>query len=186
MPQVGGSDLESLESNLLKFVPDSHMPGNIGARDAVVWPFYHPLNFDFGENPLISTRVVQEQFFEVSQEGAFMILGVLRSSEANDRAGARCPLKVTFRDAQSSRQLNDFRGVPFQVIGTRSNPTILPTPYFLFPNARFSVEMSGIPSIAQEANYTGEGKHQITFFGYRMRVDNAQAVLSTMFGGWER
>lgn len=180
MPVVGGSELTELEANLQKFVPASHMPGNIGPRDAVVWPFYEQINFDFGTDPVLSVNNRQEQFFEVTQEAAFMILGITRSSFANDRAGGLGPYKITLRDAQSSRQLNDFRGIPFQALGTKSNPTILTTPYFLFPNARFIVEMSGFNTV--EAQYDGQGIHQISFFGYRMRVDNAQAVLSTIFG----
>lgn len=179
MPQLSGGTVQKFEAALQQFLPSSHMPGNVGPKNAVVWPFWYQMNFDFGTNPTVSVNNSLTSSFQVSQEAAFMVMSIVRDSDDQSLAGALGPWQVVLRDAQSSRQLND-RPIPWQALGVRSNPSILPTPYFLFPNARFEGVMNGFnttPFVAE-----GEAQFQLSFFGYRMRVEDAQNILSTVYG----
>lgn len=178
LPEIANNGVQSLEKNLQGFLPSHMFPSNIGPIDAVTWPFWSSVDFDFGTDPSVSTLLTQTQSFQVSQEAGLMIMGIYRDSSEVSLAGSLGPWQVVFRDAQSSRQLND-KPMIFQNIGFKSNPTVLPTPYFLLPNAKFEVVMSGANQTAFTA--LGEAQHQICFMGYRVRVQDAQNVLSTIF-----
>lgn len=181
-PELAASDIKRLEANFQGFLPSHLVPGNVGPINAVVWPFWEQMDFDFGVDPTISTNLRQTQSFQVSQEAAFMIMAISRDSREVNLAGSLGPWQIVMKDAQSSRQLND-KPLAFQEIGFKSNPTVLPTPYFLFPNARFEVEMSGFNDPALSFIALGMASHQLSFFGYRVRVEDAQRVLSTIYGG---
>lgn len=185
MPQLGsgsGSDLKTLEKNLKCYLPNHMVPGNVGPINAVVWPFTYTVDFNFGVDPTISTNLRQTQSFQVSQEAGFMVMAITRDSREVNLAGSLGPWQVKMIDAQSSRQLQD-KPMAFQSLGLKGNQTILPTPYFLFPNARFEVEMGGFNDPAASFVALGNAVHSISFFGYRVRVEDAQNVLSTIYGG---
>jgi hypothetical protein len=61
------------------------------------------------------------------------------------------------------------------MVGSPQYPSVLPTPMMFLPNSNI------------EITYTNENASVtyvpfITFFGYRMRVDDAQNLLSTVVG----
>ena len=179
MPEVAATDLKKFEASIQQFLPDTMMPGNVGPLNAVVWPFWSVVDFDFGIDPIVSNNLTQTQSFQVSQEAAYMIMGITADSTEVSLAGSLGPWQIILKDAQSSRQLNN-NAIPYRALGWKSLPTVLPTPYFLFPNAKFEVTMNGFNTVPFTA--FGEAFHQISFFGYRMRVEDAQNVLSTIFG----
>jgi len=157
------------------------MPGNVGGLNTVVWPFWFELDFDFGVNPTVQAGTAastQRQSFQVTQEAAFLLMAVARNANSDTESGDLGPWQVEFRDRQSSRQFNDSP-IPIQMIGTRSLPSVLPTPLLLMPNAFFDSIMTSWQTTAQPT--VGSGKHQFTFFGYRVRIQDAQAVMNSEF-----
>lgn len=178
--QIPLSNPQQLKNKMVHGLPSHLVPGNVGNLYDVTWPFWYVANFDFGVDPVISSTLRQSKSFTVSQEAAFILLGISRASdEATSTAGAYGPWELNFSDRQSSRRLND-KPIPFQVIGSKANITPLPTGYLLLPNASIDVEMGG-QNPAGFAS-TGSGKHQVMFHGVRIRVEAADKILSTIFG----
>lgn len=172
-------DGPSLKDSLGAFLPDHLMPGNVGSLTSVMWPFWFQTDFDFGVNPTLQAPITnQTQSFQVSQESGFILMSVCRTANDETTAGDLGPYLVDFKDRQSSRQFND-KPVPIQMIGTRSNPSIFPTPMLIMPNAFFDVTMTSWQTVAQAT--VGSGKHHFTFFGYRVRIEDAQAVMNSIF-----
>lgn len=171
-------------------LPSRMMPGNIGAINSVVWPFW----FTFNSAPIAPANGVNTTV-TITQEAAFIIMAItkvvfirtgtgvildpyiytainaLDSSEAVANAN---DLTMTMRDAQSSRT---FFGVPQAVdeIGPAEFPTVLPTPQFVLPN-------STLECIYQNNHASRVYVPFISLFGYRVRVDNGQNILSTITG----
>ena len=176
-PMVNNKDLRS---SLCEFLPDHLMPRNVGSYNSVSWPFFFQVNFDFGLNPAITSYLSQSHSFQVTQEGALLLLQISRTSDEYTTAGDLGPWTVEFRDRQSSRQFND-RPIPLQMIGTKARPSDLPTPMLLMPNAFFDVKMSSWLPAGLTQNTLGVGRHQISFHGLRVRVEDYDKVLSSIF-----
>ena len=172
---------QNLKGELAKSIPGYMMPGNVGSFTKVTWPFWYNVSFDFGANPSWSSNTRQTQSFQVSQEAAFLVSAISLKTHTYSTASALAPLQIELRDRQSTRQMND-RPIPLQMIGKRSHPTVLPTSMLLMPSAFFDVTMSSWLPVGLDQATTGNGKFQITFFGYRVRVEDADKVLSTVFG----
>lgn len=169
----------ALREQLARKLPSFLMPGNIGGYNKVTWPFWTVVDFDFGTDPVYGPTTRQSRQFRVSQDGAFLLQAITRNSFSYDTAGELAALQLKFIDRQSTRQLNDLP-LPIQAIGHKSKPAIFPTPYLLMPSALFEVELSSwLP--ADQAT-TGNGRHQFVFFGYRVRVEDFENVLSTVVG----
>lgn len=171
----------NLQDTLKKVIPPYMMPGNVGSYNKVTWPFWYNVNFDFGTDPTWTSSTKSTQSFQVSQEAAFLLMAISRKGYAYSTASELAPLQFEIRDRQSSRQLND-RAIPLQMIGKKSHPTVLPTAMLIMPNAFIDVNMSSwIPNGVSQAS-VGSGKLQLSFFGYRVRVEDADKVLSSVFG----
>ena len=169
----------SLKQHLTRILPAGMVPGNVGHMNEVMWPFFHVVTIDFGLNPTYSNSTRQAQSFQVTQEACLLLSKITRKSYSYDAAGELAPLQVTLRDRQSSRQLND-RPIPLQMFGRKSCPSILPTPYLIMPNGFFEVELTSWITGSQAT--TGSGKHDFVFEGYRIRIEDQDKVLSTIFG----
>lgn len=172
-------DVATLKSNLAQVIPPYMMPGNVGGYNKVTWPYWFQVNFDFGANPTWSPSTRQTQSFQVTQEAAFLLMAISRKSYGYSTASELAPLQVEIRDRQSSRQFND-RPIPLQMIGKKSRPSVLPTPLLVMPNAFLDVTASSWITGSQAT--VGTGKLQLSFFGYRIRVEDADKVMSTIFG----
>lgn len=178
MPQLNeGADLRD---SFLNFVPGHMVPGNVGNLNTVVWPFWYETDFNFGTDPTILPGLSQTQSFQVSQEAAFILMAIGRSADAYSESGDLGPWQINIRDRQSSRQINDAP-IPLQMIGTKSNPAIFPTPYLLYPNAFIDVTMNTWQTVPQTT--IGSGIHRLTYFGYRVRLGDSGNLLSTVFSG---
>lgn len=171
----------SLKQHLKQILPPGMVPGNVGHMNEVMWPFFHSVTFDFGTNPTWSPSTVQTKTFQVTQEACLLLSKIYRKTYSYDTAGELAPLNVIFRDRQSSRQLMS-NPVPIQMIGRKSLPTVMPTPYIIMPNGVFEVEMRSWVTVSQAT--TGNGKHEFVFEGYRIRIEDQDKVLSTVFGGY--
>jgi hypothetical protein len=180
-PTMASNNVKGLRNSLLGNLPNYMMPGNIGGITEVTWPFYFSINMTMGDDPTISQNTYARGSFQVDQEACFLIMAVSIAYNTNDEdatAIATAPLQVEFIDRQSSRRFND-KPMPIQMIGGDSCPTIFPVPMYMQPNAFLDVQVNGI--LAQEYDFDGSGSFQFTFFGNRIRNENAGKVLSTIF-----
>jgi len=175
------NNVKSLRGSLMQALPNFMMPGNVGGINEVTWPFYFQVNIDLGADPTIAANVIAKGFFQVDQEAAFLLQSVCRSHSTNaagQSATINAPLQVELIDRQSSRRFSNDP-IPLQMFGFDSLPSILPTPMYIQPNAFLDVVVTGIPETGQD--FTGSGAFQLSFFGYRIRTDDAGKVLSTIF-----
>lgn len=180
IPVVSGNNPKSLREHLEQILPPDLIPANVGNIDSVAWPFWYQFDFDFGTNPTLANTLRQTQSVQVTQEAGFLMLGISRDSEETSLAGNLGPWTIeSIRDRQSSRQFND-RPVNFQNIGTKSNLTVFPTPMLFFPNAFIDLTMGCFQPTPNPV--IGEAVHQISIFGYRVRMGDDQRILSTIFG----
>lgn len=171
--------MSRLEDNLLKSVPSSLIPGNVGEFDDVCWPFDYTLRFDFGVNPTWLPTTSQLQSFQVTQEAAFICGSLSRKCYSGTASGELAPLNVLIKDRQSTRQFMDFP-IPLQAIAKKTPQTIWEVPLIFMPNAFVDVTLASFIDHPQPT--VGNGVTIITFSGYRTRTQNIGHVLSTIFG----
>ena len=175
------NNVKSLQDSLMGSLPKHMVPGNVGGINEVTWPFLFQINLDIGTNPTVIDSSFTKGSFQVDQEAAFLMMSISRShsTDANGQSATiNAPLQVEIIDRQSSRRFNNAP-MPLQMIGQNSCPSIMPTPMFVRPNAFIDFVVSGIPSSG--VSFNGSGKFQLSFFGYRIRTDDAGKVLSTIF-----
>lgn len=169
----------NLLEQLKQIVPAHLLPGNVGDIDKVTWQFFYPITFDFGLNPTYTTGTKQVQNFQVSNEAAFLLMAIGRKAWDNTNASDLAPLQIEIRDRQSSRQFND-RPIPLQMIGKKSRRTVIPTPMLIAPNAFIDVTMTSF--VTADMPTTGIGKHELYFFGYRIRGEDMNKLYANIFG----
>jgi len=162
-------------------LPANMRPGNVGDYNSVTWPMWYQVNFDFGTNPSYTSNTRQTQNFQNTQEAGFLLMAISRKHYGYDTASALAPLQVEIRDRQSSRQFNN-NPIPLPMFGRRSHPTVMPTPMFFAPNAFVDVTCTSWMASGNTMATTGSGKFQLSFFGYRVRVEDADKVMSSIFG----
>lgn len=174
-----------LLSNLKSAVGGMLTPGNIGDVNSVIWPFYFPT--DIPDSPLAVNDTFQTGF-SVTQEAAFIFMSFVKSvylvegEEPNqtwtyldpDTQNPSAPgLFFTLRDGSSSRQLFNTP-MALDNYGNPRFPTKFPRPVMLLPNQ--------VMQIAFINNHpTNVYVPIITAFGYRLRVDQAQKLLSLVY-----
>ncbi len=182
--QFGYNNVQDLRQNMIGNLPNYMMPGNVGGITEVTWPFLFNVNLDFGQDPQIADNIMARGFFQVDQEAAFLIMGISRS-HSTDAAGASAtilaPIQLDFIDRQSTRRFSS-NPIPLQGIGQNSVMSIFPTPMYMMPNAFMDIVASGIPASDNPQEFTGSGAFQLSFFGNRIRTEDAGKVLSTIFG----
>lgn len=172
--------MSRLEQDLLKKLPSSLVPGNVGNYYDVAWPFVYTVNFDFGTNPTYGPLTNQTQSFQVTQEAAFIIGGMSRKAYAYSTAGELAPLQMLVKDRQSTRQFMDIP-IPMQAIAKKTPITQFEVPLVIMPNAFIDIIMTSWQTANQAT--VGSGKINISFIGYRTRTSDIGTVLSTVFGG---
>jgi len=172
-------DPSRLKKSLKDYLPPHMVPGNVGGYNKVTWPFWFQMQFDLGTNPTYSSATRSTSSFQVTNEAAFLLMSISRKSYSYSTAGELAPLQIEIRDRQSSRQFND-KPIPMQMIGVKSRPSVLPTPMLIMPNAFIDVTLSSW--LTSSMATTGSGKFQFSFFGFRVRVEDADKVLGTIFG----
>jgi hypothetical protein len=170
----------NLKANLAKILPKHLCPSNIGDYNEVMWPYWFPFNFDFGDDPTFDVNTFREATVQVDQEAGFLLTHISRDSFDKGPAGYNAPLQITIRDLQSSRQFND-EPIPLQQIGYRSLPTYLDTPLYFAPNARIQLIMSSWIPDGEEFETTGKGNQQLMIGGFRIRKKDASKVLASIF-----
>jgi len=173
--------VNTLQEKLKAVLPKHLLPGNVGDLKEVTWPFYHKTTFDFGTNPtwLPTTRATQS--FQVTQEAGLLLMAISRKPWDSTGAGDRAPLQISISDRQSSRQFNNSP-IPIQSIGKKRWPTILPTSYFFVPNAFVDITMTSFIPTGETMTTVGNGKHEFSFFGYRIRAEDTASIMAAIYG----
>lgn len=186
---------EGLGHAMGAFLPPGMAPKNVGNINTVSWQFYYTMDFDLSTTSIWQTQVGltgngaisdltrQVSSFQVSQEAAFLMMGVMRHANDYSDAGDLGPLAIEFRDAQSSRFFNN-EPTPIQNFAQKGYISYMATPMILMPNARYEGIMTTTldTGVTQQVDPSDTGKHSFTFFGYRIRVEDADKVLSSIFG----
>jgi hypothetical protein len=181
LPQV--SNAATLKQNLDKALPASLRPGNVGSINRVIWPFW----FTFSA-PELSPNSSSQGFTTITQEAAFVWMSYTKSvykktagpvytyvdPDNYTSTGQVDGLKFTLRDAQSTRT---FHNTPIEIdqIGNPQFPSVLPTPILFLPNSTIEITY-------QNDNASDTYVPFITMFGYRVRIEDAQNILSTVVG----
>lgn len=167
----------SLESQLANKMPDMTAAG-IRDINQIIWPFIFSTGF-------ISTNSVKkfaEKNITVTAEAGFVAVKVIkqvfekvgagdyRLIDPDDYAALQIDdLKITISDPQSGR--NFFKNpMPIQNIGNAKFPTQLPGRPMILPNSALKVEFYNDGAKEYFTN--------ISIVGYRIRVENAQELLS--------
>ena len=170
--------------NKVSDIKENLRPLNVGDLNRTLWPFF----FTFDAAEVAPDRTVNNSF-TVSQEAAFIwtsytktvfkkvganfiALDPQETIKADSEANG---LEFTLRDAQSSRTFMD-KPMAFDHVGWARNPTVLSTPMLLLPN-------STMESVV--ANTSPDGTTYVAFltlFGYRVRLEDMDKVLSTISG----
>jgi hypothetical protein len=162
------------------------MPNNVGHLYHVQWPFESVVDFDLSTTPdwpnlTSNTRLTES--FQVSQEAAVILTSITRHANEYGVSGDLGPLQIEIRDRQSSRFFNNAP-IPIQMIGQEGYETLLPTPFLILPNANVDVILSSWldAGVTQNTGQDPSGIHQFVFKGFRVRVQDAEQVLSSIFG----
>jgi hypothetical protein len=181
--RMGRNSPQNLQNTLKDALPPDMRPGNIGDINNVFWPFF--FTFSAPELPPNSGSIGS---FTVTQEAAFILMdfkkvvfkkagGIYTAIDGLNPDQAVCnanDLNISLRDAQSTRT---FMQIPIAIndIGTAEYPTKLKKPQMFLPN-------STIECIYQNSNATETFVPFITMFGYRLRVEDSQSILSLITG----
>jgi hypothetical protein len=183
--QLPNNSAQQLDFNMSNSLSPLLQPGNIGDINSVIWPFY--FSTDIPATPLAVNETLQTGF-SVTQEAAFIWMSYTKAvylveGEApldswtylDPAIQPSAPgLVFTLRDGSSSRQ---FFNSPINIdtYGNPRFPTKLPRPIMLLPNQ--------VMQVAFTNNHpTNVYVPVITAFGYRIRIDQADKLLSLVYG----
>lgn len=187
--QIPSYNARDVEKNLARSLGPILAPGNLGDINKIIWPYWFSTHLQPGAEVLSSaSNPTLQTGFTVTQEAAFVLMSYSKavylvndglwvyldpndeSSNVNSAPG----LTFTLRDASSSRQ---FFNTPMN-LAAQANPrfpTKLPRPVMMLPNQEMQVQFNN-------SHPSNEYVPFLTFFGYRMRVEDAQNFLGLVFG----
>lgn len=184
-PAPAGQGAIGLQQKFSKGVSSAFTPGNIGEINNVIWPFA----FRFQPQDIIPGQSLI-QSFSVTQEAGFIMRSISQQTFKKDGfgnysyvdpfavdEGANAPNGLVFalKDAQSTR---DFNGRTLQEIADLGNanfPTVYPSSIFLLPNQTMQISLTN-------SNPTDTFFCFVTVWGYRVRIQDGQNILSTISG----
>lgn len=184
--QMPNNSAQQLDYNLRGNLSPLLNPGNVGDINNVIWPFYFTTDVP---NAMIAPGQSFQTGFSVTQEAAFVFMSFTKSvyivegedpdetvTYLNQVAGVPSApgLVFTLRDGSSSRQLYNTP-VNMDHFGNPRFPTKFPRPMMLLPNQAMQIQFT---------NTHGSNIYLpfITAFGYRIRIDRAQDILSLVYG----
>lgn len=184
--QTPNDSAQQLDANMRGALGPILTPGNIGDINSVIWPYY--FTTDVPDTPLGADETFLTGF-SVTQEAAFIMMSYTKSvylvdgEEPNqtytylnpDMQQPSAPgLVFTLRDGSSSRQ---FYNTPMNMdhYANPRFPTKLPRPVMFLPNQVVQIAFTN----RHESNLYIP---MITAFGYRIRIDQAQNLLSLVHG----
>lgn len=182
MRDESNNSASDLHRNIKRNIPSRLMPGNVGDINRVIWPFW----FTFTAPELVPNQT-STGVFSVSQEAAFIAMaftkvvfkkvgGVYTAIDPSqeDMSGEANGLKFQLRDAQSTRVFSQTV-VPLDCFGDPRFPSVFQTPLMFLPN-------STVECVYSNSDPTATYVPWITMFGYRVRLENAEQILSLIEG----
>lgn len=182
--QLMTDDARDLERNLFASLGPM-APGNVGEINRVIWPFWFSTEMN-GEG--ISQNESLQTQFSVTLEASFIVMAIAKTvyqtnvtpwnyldPNADGLLGRAPGLTFTLRDSSSSRQFFGKEPIALGHIGNPRFPTMLPRPMLLLPNQMMEIQF-------QNSHPQNDYLPVLTFFGYRLRLENAQQILSTVSG----
>ena len=173
-----------IRDNLSTFLPPWLAPGNLNDLNKVIWPFW----FSFTA-PQLPPNTNSTGVITVTQEASFVWMAMTKvvfkqdpitgfvtaiDPEDNTAAGEATNLTFSIKDAQSTRLFTQ-NPVTLDSVGVPKFPTTLPSPLLFLPNSTVEISYFNADPVNQYIPF-------ITFFGYRVRNDEAQNILSTISG----
>jgi hypothetical protein len=173
---------QTMQQNFGKGLPSWLAPGNVGEINKVIWPFW----FTFTA-PELAPNTSAVGNFSVTQEAPFIWMAMTKAIFSKEMgnftyinpddisaAGLAPGLQIVMRDAVSSRQ---FMATPIDTdhVGNPRFPTVLPTPQMFLPRAVVEIQFFNNSSTATYVPW-------ISLFGYRVRLEDANNILSTVTG----
>jgi hypothetical protein len=179
--------VQNLDRKMKSSLPSWLSPGNVGDLNQVIWPFMF-----VSENlsPIAPEQTLRTQFSN-TQEASFICthftkavftydaitneeLYINPDDQSTPSSGVATDLQFSIRDGLSSREFFNS-AANLDEYGHPRFPTRLPAPQFIIPRGTYEITFSN-------NNPTLYFVPVITFFGYKMRVENADALLSTISG----
>lgn len=184
--QLPNNGPQNLQYNMRNALEPMLTPGNIGDINSVIWPFF--FTTDVPDSPLANGETLQTGF-SVTHEAAFIMMSftkvvyLVEGEVPNDSWTYLDPdagqpsapgLTFTLRDGSSSRQLFN---TPMLIdnYGHPRYPTKFPRPVMLLPNQVMQIAFTN-------SHPTNLYVPFISAFGYRIRVEEAQKLLSLVYG----
>lgn len=186
---------EGLHNAMASFLPKGTVPTNVGQLNKVAWQFQYTVDFDLKQTQpwiesvanvgvgAITNMTKQISSFQVTQEAAFLMMGIMRHANDYSDAGDLGSLTFEFRDAQSSRYFNN-EPTPLQMFGQKGYMQYMAVPMIIMPNAKMEIHLGCNldQGVTQLVDGSASGIHRCTMFGYRIRIQDADKVLSSIFG----
>lgn len=178
---MGASDLETnLQNN--PNLGSGMVPGNVGAINRVIWPFYFTTaTITLAPQTTINTG------FTITQEAAFIWMSYTKAVYTYDgvntytyvdpdqpgSTGIAPGLSFTIHDSQSGRDFDNFP-INLDGVGNPRWPTVFPRPIMFLPNSNIQIGFNNSDPAITYVPF-------ITAFGYRIRIQDAQNILSLVF-----
>ncbi len=158
------------------------VPGNVGSLNNVIWPFFFSTDFI----TLVPNTAIKSGF-TITQEASFVWMSYTKQVYQFDgvnaytyidpdqpgATGIAPNLSFTIRDSQSGRDFENFP-IDLDIVGHPRFPTIYPRPAMFLPNSNVEISFQNSdPAITYVAF--------LTAFGYRVRIEDAQNILSLVY-----
>lgn len=169
-------------------------PANVGSQGSIMWPYFFTTGLPTATpDPIaiLQPGGAVDTSFTVSQEAAFIVTSwiatvyertgagpytytALDPTAQSAEGGLAQGLSFTMQDPQSGRVYN-FNPTPVDFLGQGDFPTVLASPQMLLPNSVFIVRY-------QNNHPTRVYVPFVTFFGYRVRLEDMQNIQSLTRG----
>jgi hypothetical protein len=171
-----GTSAQAIKSNIDSSVAANMRPGNLGELSQVIWPFW----FTFTPGADVQPNSNVRTSISITQEAAFVwmnftkavfinsagIYTYLDPENFNTNNSDASGLNFTIKDGSSSRSFVN-QAMSIDHMGSPRDPCVLPTPVFLNPRQTIEIEYFNTdPALIY--------RPFITFFGYRIRLDDGQ------------
>lgn len=175
---------KGLDDKFSRGIQSAFAPGNIGDINNVIWPFYfifQPQDISPGQSLIQSFSVTQEAGFLWRSASAQVFKKVageyiyIDPFAVDESVNSPNGLVFGYQDAQSTRQFNGRALQDISTLGNANFPTIWPSTVFLLPNQTMQLTLSN-------NNATETYRASVVVSGYRIRVKDAQKILSTVSG----
>lgn len=189
--QAGGNGwgARSLADKFATGIQSGFQPGNIGDINRAIWPFAFQFNSQNGVVNDIAPGQSATLSFSVTQEAGFLLRQISQSTFRknlvtgeyeyidpfyfDEAVNSPNGLKFSMEDASSTRFFNGRVSQELSLLGNANFPKIYPSTVFMLPNQTMSLNISN--------SGTDTFRPFVTVWGYRIRVEDAQKILSTVY-----